>query len=189
MRARDGRVGVATLVACAGLAVCDVAWADPQANLGITTGLALQDVAGPRSLDPAFHVGGRADVLFLRSKPGQMALGPYADVATAGFTNVDAGAGLEWLLPVTTDMPLVLSAGAFARNGDGRSWAPGMEGTAFFGSRSFNFHSWYGLTVGLFVQGRWVPDPPATADVVIGLQLDAELFVLPALLLYGALHH
>jgi len=171
------------------LAVSVPVRADPQASLGLTAGAALQDVAGPGPVAPMFHVGGRADVLWLRSRPGQMALGPYADVATAWFTNVDTGAGLEWLLPVTTDFPAILSAGAFARNGAGRSWAPGVEGTLFLGARSFNFHSWYGMSTGLFVQGRWVPEPTATLDVVLGIQLDAELLVLPWLLLNAALQH
>ena len=116
-----------------------------------------------------------------------MAIGPYLDVATASFHDVDLGGGAEWLLPVRDDLPLVLSAGAFWRNGDDRSWSPGMEGTVFFGSRSYNFHSWYGLAAGLFAQSRWIPSSPSTLDLVFGVQIDGELLVLPALLIYEAI--
>jgi hypothetical protein len=116
-----------------------------------------------------------------------MALGPYVDAASSGFRDVDIGTGIEWLIPLKDELPLVLSGGAFVRDGEGRSWSPGMEGTVFFGSRSYNFHSWYGLTAGLFVQTRWIPSPPDRVDVVFGVQLDAELLVMPALLLWGLL--
>lgn len=155
--------------------------ADPQVSVGLTGGLALNDVVGPRSLVPAVHLGGRADVLFFRSNPRQMGLGPYVDVATGGFESVDAGGGASWLLPFIDDLPVVLSAGAFARNGQGRSWAPGLEGTLFAGSRSYNFHSIYGMAIGFFVQSRWVVESPATVDLVLGLQVDAEVLALPVI--------
>ncbi len=161
--------------------------AEPQASFGLTGGAAFQDISGPAPVGVSLHLGGRADVLFLRRHNGQMALGPYVDGATAGFHDADVGGGLEWLLPLTSDAPLVLGAGGLARDGDGRSWAPGFEGTAFVGSRSFNFHSWYGLAAGAFVQTRWVPAPPSTVDLVVGVQIDLELLVLPALWFWDAL--
>ena len=112
------------------------AGADPQASLGLTVGGVVQDVVGPVPVGGAFHFGGRADVLFLRSRGDQMAVGPYIDAATASLHDFDAGGGLEWLIPIRDDLPLVLGAGALCRNGEGRSWAPGVEGTVFFGSRS-----------------------------------------------------
>jgi hypothetical protein len=166
--------------------------ADPQASAGLTAGAAVQDALGPEQAGVSLHLGARADVLFLRDHNGQMALGPYVDGATAGFHDLDLGGGIEWLLPLTTDVPLVLSAGGLARDGDGRSWAPGLEGTVFFGSRSFNYHSWYGLAAGVFAQTRWVPgsgSAPAMGDLVVGLQLDLELVVLPALFVWDALSH
>jgi hypothetical protein len=161
--------------------------ADPQASVGLTAGAALQNAVGPTGMGASLHLGARGDVLFLRSHNGEMALGPYVDGATAGFHDVDVGGGLEWLLPMTSEVPLVLSAGGLARNGDGRAWAPGVEGTLFVGSRSFNFHSWYGLAAGAFVQTRWIPASPSTVDVVLGVQLDLELLALPALFVWDAL--
>jgi hypothetical protein len=165
-----------------------IARADPQASAGVTLGAAFPGVVGP-SERATVHLGGRADVLFLRSRERDMALGPYLDVATAGFRNVDAGGGAEWLLPVTEDVPVVLSTGGFVRSGAGRNWAPGLAGSLFCGSRSYNFHSWYGLAVGVFVQTRWLPESPATLDVVGGVQLDVALLVMPVLFAYTALTH
>jgi hypothetical protein len=173
-------------------AVFGVLWApgataEPQASVGLTIGGVVQDVVGPSSASGAFHLGGRASVLFFRSRGTEMAIGPYLDLATASFHDLDLGGGAEWLIPVRDDLPLVLSAGAFSRNGEGRSWSPGMESTVFFGSRSYNFHSWYGLAAGLFAQSRWIPSSPSTLDLVFGVQIDGELLVLPVLMIYEAI--
>jgi len=164
-------------------------WADdapaaPQASLGATLGGAVEET-GSAPLQRALSLGARADVLFGRSRGTDMAIGPYVEGGTLGFQSLDVAAGAEWLLPVRDDLPLVLSGGALLRNGDGRSWARGAEGAIFFGSRSYNFHSWYGLAAGLFAQVRWIPGSPDTVDFVFGIQLDAELLAMPALLLIG----
>jgi hypothetical protein len=187
-RPADAAACAGVVILLAALSAPDAA-ADPQASAGLTVGGVVQDVVGPSHASGAFHLGGRASVLFLRNRGTDMALGPYLDVATASFDNVDLGGGAEWLIPVRDDLPLVLSAGAFARDGDGRSWRPGGEGTVFFGSRSYNFHSWYGLAAGVFAQSRWVPSSPSTLDLVFGVQIDGELLLLPALLIYEAIRH
>jgi hypothetical protein len=166
-----------------------VARADPQSSLGLTLGGAAQNVVGPGPLTPAVHLGGRADVLFFRNGPRDMGLGPYVDAGTDGFQSFDAGGGASWFLPVLDDLPFVVGAGAFARNGQGRSWSPGVEGTIFAGSRSYNFHSWYGMALGFFVQSRWLPVAPATMDVVLGVQVDAEVLALPVLFLVNGVRH
>jgi hypothetical protein len=51
-----------------------VARADPQASLGLTLGGAFE-AEGPGP-SPLVHLGGRADVLLLRSRERDMALGP-----------------------------------------------------------------------------------------------------------------
>jgi hypothetical protein len=186
---RAARTAAAAALVAAVTSAPARAKADPQASLGLTVGAEAEDAVGPAPLRGAFHLGGRASVLFLRNRGADMAIGPYLDVATAGFHDVDLGGGAEWLLPVRDDLPLVLSTGAFWRNGDGRSWTPGMESTLFFGSRSYNFHSWYGLAAGIFAQSRWLPSSPSTLDLVFGLQIDGELLALPAVFLFEALRH
>ncbi len=164
-----------------------IAHADPQASVGLTAGGVVEDAAGPEATRGAVHLGGRASILFLRNRGNEMAIGPYVDAATAGFRNLDLGGGGEWLLPVRDDLPIVLSAGAFWRAAQDRSSTPGVESTAFFGSRSYNFHSWYGLAAGVFVQSRWLPAFPAALDLVFGVQIDGEILALPVLLLYESL--
>jgi hypothetical protein len=169
------------------LAVPREASSAPQASLGLTLGGAVENVT-PGPSGGAFHLGGRGDVLFLRNRGADMAVGPYVDVATAAFHDLDLGGGVEWLLPVRDDLPIVLSGGPFWRNGESHAWAPGVEGTFFFGSRSYNFHSWYGLAAGLFAQSRWIPQA-SSLDLVFGVQIDAEILALPPLLLWEALTH
>jgi hypothetical protein len=133
----------------------------------------------------AADLGGHADVLFGRDRGSDMAVGPYAEVTTLGFRDADIAGGAEWLVPLRDDLPIVLSAGALLRNGQGRSWSPGADAAAFFGSRSYNFHSFYGMATGLFAEARWLPVAPSALDVVVGVQIDAELLALPALLVWG----
>ncbi|MGH7272339.1 MAG: hypothetical protein ACREJ3_18070, partial [Polyangiaceae bacterium] len=169
--------------AFASLLVASSAAADPQTSLGLTVGGVSERAFGAGSAQGALHLGGRADILFLRNRGTDMAIGPYVDLATSSFRDLDLGGGAEWLLPIRDDLPLVLSAGPFWRNGEGRSWAPGLESTVFFGSRSYNFHSPYGLAIGVFTQTRWLPSSPGAADVVVGVQIDGELLILPDLLI------
>lgn len=162
--------------------------ADPQTSIGLTLGGVVRDQQAGGA-GGAFHLGARSDLLLLRSSNRDMAVGPYVDVATASFHDTDVGGGLGWLLPMTEDFPLLLSAGGFARDGDGRGWRPGVEGTILVGPRSYNFHSWYGLAGGLFVQTRWVPQSPSTVDVVIGVQVDVELLALPFIFAWQSVVH
>lgn len=165
------------------------AHADPQTSIGLTIGGVVRDVSAGGGVSGAFHLGARGDLLLFRSRNSEMAFGPYADVATASFHDGDIGGGLGWLVPVTEDFPLLLSAGGFARDGDGQGWRPGVEGTLLVGPRSYNFHSWYGLAGGLFVQTRWVPQSPSTVDVVIGAQIDVEILALPFVFAWQSLVH
>jgi hypothetical protein len=178
LAARTGFIGAMLASPCAA--------ADPQVSVGLTVGGAVENAIGAEGTRGAFHLGGRASALFLRNHGDEMALGPYVDAATAGFQNTDLGGGLEWLLPARDDLPIVLSAGAFARDARSRPWTAGGEGTVFFGSRSYNFHSWYGLAAGIFAQARWIPSPPASVDFVFGAQIDTELLALPFVFLYEA---
>jgi hypothetical protein len=179
------RTGVALAAMLAAWA--SPARADPQTSIGLTLGGVVRDESS--GTGGAFHMGARGDLLLLRSSNRDMAVGPYVDVATASFHDADLGGGLGWLLPVTEDFPLLLSAGGFARDGDGRGWRPGVEGTMLVGPRSYNFHSWYGLAGGLFVQTRWLPQSPSTLDVVIGAQVDVELLALPFVFAWQSLVH
>jgi hypothetical protein len=158
--------------------------AKPQFGGALTTGLALSDWRADNGPRPAMHLGGRFDALFLRERPGDMALGSYLDVATAAFDTVEAGGGLSWLVPAGAPA-FVFSAGGFARTSR-FGWEPGLAGTVFWGARSFNYHGPYGLGVGLFAQGRYGLGDGKQADAIAGLQVDLAYFALPFVFLVEA---
>ncbi len=168
------------------MGMAPAAEATPQANLGLTVGAAATDLrtGGPHA---AFHLGARADVLFLRNRNREMAVGPYVDVATAAFDTLETGGGVEWLVPVTESVPFVLGLGGFGRRAPRLGWEPGAEATLFVGSRSHNFTSWYGLAAGLFVQGRHGFGDVKSSDVIVGAQIDLSLFAYPFVLAYEAM--
>ena len=175
------------LVAAALLARTASASADPQAGAALTVGGGVAGVQPDGRKVPVFHLGVRADILFLRERDRDMAIGPYLEVGTEAFRSLAVGGGGEWLVPVTESFPLVLSAGATARGVDGVGWEPGLSAAAFFGSRGFNFHSWYGLTGGVFVLARRSLGASHDTDVIAGLELDLSLFAYPGIFLYNAL--
>ena len=181
---RSKGVAAAVAVSIAVLAGATPARATPQFGARLTTGAALTDMRAGNGPRLAYHLGGRFDVLLLRERAGTMALGPYVDVATAAFDTFESGGGLSWLVP-TGDAALVVSAGAFARSSR-FGWEPGVAGTLFWGSRSFNYHSAYSLGVGLFLQGRYGMGDGRQADAILGVQVDLEYLALPFLFAYEA---
>ena len=161
--------------------------ADPQFSAGLTLGPAFRHLrAGP--VKPALHLGGRFDVLFLRSSQRDMGIGPYVDVGTSGFDSFESGGGLEWLIPAGSTS-FILSGGAEARLAAGTA-QPGATWGLFWGSRSYNYHSSYAIGAGVFAQGRYgLSGEGRQADAVVGVQLDLEYLVLPFVFTYEALRH
>lgn len=161
--------------------------AHPQITAGATTGVAFTDMRADNGPRFAYHLGARLDLLFLRDGPRDMAIGPYVDVVTAGFDTFEGGGGLAWLVP-TGSTAFVLSAGGFARTSR-YGWEPGASGTLFWGARSYNFHSAYAISAGLFAQGRYGLGDGKQADAIVGVQLDLEYLALPFVFLYEAVAH
>jgi hypothetical protein len=169
------------------LSIAAPASAAPQASVGLLTGGAVRDLRDGAS--GAFALGARGSVLFLRERGSDMAIGPYVEALSLAFSTFETGGGAEWLLPVRDDLPFVLSAGLFERHAPNVGWQPGVATGLFFGSRSYNFHSTYGLAAGVFVQGRYGVGDSRQADIVIGVQLDFELLAVPFIFLYEAATH
>lgn len=163
------------------------ATATPQVTAGLTTGAALTDLRAENAPRLAYHLGGRLELLFLRDTPRDMAIGPYVDIATAAFDTFEGGGGIAWLVP-TGSTGFVFSGGGFARTSR-LGWEPGVAGTIFWGSRSYNFHSAYAVGVGLFAQGRFGLGDGKQADAILGVQLDLEYLALPFVVAYQALAH
>lgn len=164
------------------------AGAHPQITSGLTTGAAFTDLRAENAPRLAYHLGGRLDVLFLRTAPRDMAIGPYVEIATHAFDTFESGGGIAWLIP-TGSTAFVLSGGAFARTSR-FGWEPGAAGTIFWGARSFNYHSIYAIGAGLFAQGRYgLGGDGKQADAILGVQLDLEYLALPFVFAYQAIAH
>jgi hypothetical protein len=175
-----------------GIAACVVATetpaaARPQITSGVTTGAAFTDLRADYGPRLAYQLGARLDVLLLRESPRDMAIGPYLDITTAAFDTFEGGGGVAWLVP-TGPTAFVLSSGAFARTSR-IGWEPGIAGTIFWGSRSYNFHSAYAVGLGLFAQGRYGLGDGKQGDALVGVQLDLEYLALPFVFAYEALTH
>jgi hypothetical protein len=127
--------------------------------------------------------GVRADVLFGRSRNLDFGAGPFADVTTAGFDDIRLGGGASALLPIHPFLPLVFSGGGYARKSE-IGWEPGLEGYVFFGTRSYNFHSSYGLAAGLIGGLHFGLGESRESAIVIALQLDGQILLLPFVAAY-----
>ncbi len=163
-----------------------------QGTVGLTLGAAgigLEHRFWERTV---FQMGLRGDVMFGRSKQTDFGVGPYLEVSTHAFDEIQFGGGISTLLPITTALPLVVSAGGYGRYG-GRFGAqpyalePGVAGSLFFGSRSFNFHGNYVMAAGLLGQFRYGLGASGETAIVVGAQLDLVALTLPFQLLVNAL--
>jgi hypothetical protein len=181
MRWRAGVLLAASLIPLG----AEPAGADPQVNGGMTIGGGVGDMrATPYG---AFHLGLRGDVLFFRERNADMALGPYAELGTVAFSSFETGGGLSWLVPASTTLPFVLSAGGYARHTGPLSWEPGLATSLFFGSRSYNFHSAYALMLGGFLQMRYGLGDGRQADLILGLHVDLALLAWPWVYAYQSI--
>jgi hypothetical protein len=159
-----------------------VASAEPQVSVALTIGGGAREHRG--ALQPAFHLGAIADLLFLRKRDSEMAFGPYLQVDTLALDQLNLGGGVSWLLPLGSPV-VIFSAGALARKTE--AWSPAVQTRLFFGARSYNFHSLYGFALGGFLQARFELGSPGQAELICGAQLDLAILGLPFVLAYQAL--
>jgi len=161
--------------------------ADPQATVGLTIGDAGVGYNRHFWVKNKFHLGLRSDVLFGRSKATHFGVGPYVEVLTHGFSEIQFGGGVSGLLPVLPAFPIVLSFGGYGRKGsDMFPLEPGITGQLFFGSRSYNFHANYVMTGGLLGEMRYGLGRSKETSIVISAQLDLLVLALPIIFLINA---
>jgi hypothetical protein len=135
-----------------------------------------------------FHLGLFADLIFLRKRASDMGFGPYVQIATTSFSSIDLGGGATWLLPVGGPA-MTFNAGMYARGAAG-GFAPGVSAAVFFGSKSYNFHGNYALTIGGQLEGKYglTSDPARKhAELMLNVRLDLEVLALPVLFLREAI--
>lgn len=169
-------------VALASSLLARAAYADPQWNASLVTGAAGLGAESEYWQDTRWYNGVRADVLFGRQRNADVGLGPFVSASTAGFDDVRLGAGASLQLPVHVYLPIVLSAGGYARHDD--AWHPGASGWLFWGSRSFNFHSSYVMSGGLLLGLEQDLDEPRQNAWIIAAQIDGLVLALPFILTY-----
>lgn len=172
-----------------------LAQAEPQATVGLTMGAAGAGFNRSIWQTTAFHLGVHGDVLFGRTSNADFGVGPYAELLTNGFDELQFGGGISGLLPVLDTFPIVLSVGGYGRVAEGVlgplsartvGVEPGLAAEVFFGSRSFNFHAPYVMTAGLIGQMRYGLGPSKETSIVLGAQVDFAILSLPFVFLINA---
>ena len=177
----------AVVVGAAVLASSAAAHADPQASVGLTVGAAGAGLNRSIWQSTAFHLGIHGDVLFGRERNADFGIGPYAELLTNGFDEIQFGGGVSGLLPILDTFPLVLSVGGYGRAATGGfGLEPGLAAELFFGSRSYNFHAPYVMTAGLIGQMRYGLGPSRETSIVVGAQIDFAILSLPFVFLINA---
>jgi hypothetical protein len=162
--------------------------AEPQATAGLTIGAAGAGKDRQIWDETLFHLGVRGDVLFGRSKASDFGFGPYLELSTHAFREVQFGGGLSLLLPVVEFLPIVVSVGAYGRKGDDAFGVePGVAAELFWGTRSYNFHANYVMTAGLIAEMRYGLGDSRETSIVVGAQLDFVAMSLPVLFLINAI--
>ncbi|AKT36420.1 hypothetical protein [Chondromyces crocatus] len=162
--------------------------AEPQATAAVTIGMAGRGNERRVWDNTAFHLGLRGDVLFFRQDAHDFGFGPYAEALTHAFDEFQLGGGAALLVPVLETMPLVFSGGAYGRVAEnGNGFEPGLAASIFWGSRSYNFHSSYGMAGGLLAQFRAGLGSSRETSIVVGAQLDLAILTMPVVLLINAL--
>jgi hypothetical protein len=177
------RCGLAFAMLAAGASVLSSAIdlrAEPQVNAGLDLGVAGRGIDGEVWDETAFWLAARGDVLFAREGDADFGVGPYLEVGTLAFDELDVGAGGSLLVPVIEGFPIVLSVGPYLRLADdGTGLGPGGQVSAFWGTRSYDTHGTYEMAGGLMVAlRRGFGDAEDTA-IILGAHVDAAVLSLP----------
>ncbi|MEZ4297915.1 MAG: hypothetical protein R3B70_23365 [Polyangiaceae bacterium] len=168
----------------------------PQVGVGLTVGAAGVGKDSRLWDETVMHVGARGDVLFGRDGSNGFGIGPYFEALVHDFGELQAGTGASVLIPITELYPIVVSAGGYLRipwqEAPGpladRSYGiePGLAGTLFVGTRSFNFSTPYEITVGVIGQARFGFGASRESSFVVAAQIDlAALWVPVVFVVHG----
>ena len=168
-----GALLIATLAA-------EHAQASPEWNAGVITSLCALGADGVYFEDYAWCNSLHGDVLFGRDRGADFALGPYVDVSTRSFSDLRWGGGASLLVPIIDDFPLVVSVGPYVNGVENL----GLRSALFWGLRSYNFHSRYGMAGGLVLaaENDFGKDPENA--LFAGVQIDGLWLALPFILGY-----
>lgn len=161
--------------------------AEPQTTAAITLGAAGRATQHTLWNETVLHLGVRGDVIFGRANVTHLGFGPYGEVLTHAFDEIQLGTGGTLLLPIVDGFPLVVSAGAYGRYAPGTGIEPGIATSLFWGPRSYNHHGVYNMAGGLLAQFRYGLGASGETAVIISAQLDVVALSLPIQFLANAI--
>ncbi len=178
----------AAIVLLASMLAPGEVFADPQANVGLVLGAAGRGQHARVFEEPAFHGGFHADVLFARDSNTDFGVGPYVDVVTQQFDEVQVGHGVSVLFPIIDTFPIVASVGTYLRAADDDfDIQPGIAGTLFFGSRSYDYEDSYVMAFGLVAQVRAGLDDRRQTSFILALHVDTLFLASPIVFIAEAI--
>ena len=161
-----------------------------EARPEVTSDLAVQygrrTGAAPEGL---FGLDLHAALLGDRESGSGFAAGGTVHVGAFDFAELHAGVGGALLLPGADGWPLVLEAWPFVV-ADAQGVRAGAAARLFFGARGFPRLGAYVLSVGLFVESRYVAaggGHPDAVDLHAGIDIDAFALLWPWMFLWEAL--
>ncbi len=125
----------------------------------------------------------RTELLFGAPGDEHFRVGPALDLRFQRFDTVEVAGGAAVLFPIARGYPLVLTAGAgYAFRAQPQDDGGFLLGTLAWGYRSYNFHSFYGLGLQIYVSARAHLDDLGRYEITAGVEIDlAALFVIPAM--------
>ena len=177
---------MSSLARTAGLGVfllTGAAHAEPQTHVAWRTAVCGDGARGDVWSQTRWCNGLTADLLLLRQRNRDFGLGPYVEVSTAGFWDARFGGGVSGLLPVTEDVPVVISLGVY----DHALEHAALGASVFWGVRSYNFDSAYNYAFGLYASVQRDLGGVRASLVSVGLEIDGFFLAAPFLLAAGAL--
>lgn len=172
----------ASVVFAGVLLLSPAAAAYPQWSVGLSLGAGAR-LAPVDAREVLITMAMRTDATFGARTPHAWRAGFFGWAGTTDFVTLDVAAGGVLHVPVNASFPLLLSAGVIADvlPDVGRV---GVLGRLWWGTRSLNYHSSYGMAAGLWVEGRYRPGD-GSADVLAGVDLDLRFLALPFIALAG----
>lgn len=171
----------ATLAACASLAT--TALADPQWDVGLTSGVAGRGRPGSFWSDTAYYGSIRGDLIFGRSSEHDVGVGPALEIATTDFDDLRLLGGATAVLPLGDLFAVSATPSAYVRAHDDTTSA-GVSGRLFLGFKSYNYESAYAMGAGLLLGFDQDLGGSKEHAAVVAVQLDALIVALPFALVY-----
>ena len=159
------------------------AMAEPQANVGVTAGMAGRGTQGDWWGHSGFHLGARGGRAVRPVRERGFRLGAVCGGNDIVRRRLCRG-GVEWPVAGTFVLADCALCWGVCVERTGGGWEPGASGQLFWGSRSYNFHGSYVLAAGLSLQGRYGLGDSEERTIIIAAHLDGEVLSLPLVLLY-----